>query len=375
MDFALNEMQEMLQTSARDFLNTEYPEKILRQMSKDEKGYTREIWDKIAQMGWTGLSIPEEYGGLGDFLDLAVVLKEMGRVCFISPYFATLVLGASAIMEAGDEKQKRKYLPEIAAGKLIVTLALIEHSAKYTEEAIRMKAVEHNNEYILKGTKLFVPHAQSSDYIIVAARTQTTLDPEDGIALFIVDRQTPGISIELLPTIDGDKLYQVTLENVRVSRESLLGKMDKGWDYLKKLITRAAIGRCAEMVGASEKVLEITLSYAKERIAFGHAIGEFQSIQHRCADMLIDLESSRFITHKAAWLLSAGLPASKESSIAKAWVNRAACRIVTSAHQIHGAIGFTEDYILHLYTKRIRTNEFSFGDVDHHLKEIAIMTR
>jgi 3-oxocholest-4-en-26-oyl-CoA dehydrogenase beta subunit len=375
MDFALNEMQEMLQTSARDFLNTEYPEKLFREMSKDEKGYTFGLWNKLVELGWTGLSIPEKYGGLGDFVDLIVLLKEMGRVCFISPYFATLNLGAATILEAGNETQKEKYLSGIVSGKMILTLALIEDITGDTAEAIRMRAAKDSDGYIIDGTRLFVPHAQSSDYIIVPARTLRTNDPEYGISLFVIDRQNPGLSCDLLPTIDGDKLYRVSCNQVRVSGESLLGELHRGWDYLKMIAARAAIGRCAETVGACEKVLEITLNYARERIAFGHPIGYFQSIQHRCADMLIDLESSRLITHQAAWLISEGLPAIKETSIAKAWVNQAARRIVTSAHQIHGAIGFTEDHILHFYTKKIRTNEFSFGDSDAHYEKLANLVK
>jgi 3-oxocholest-4-en-26-oyl-CoA dehydrogenase beta subunit len=371
MDFGLNEMQKMLQQSAREFMNAEYPEKLLRLMSKDPLGYTPELWSKMVEMGWTGLSIPEEYGGIGDYLDLIVVQQEMGRVCCISPYFATLVLGASTIIEAGTPDQKKRFLPGVAAGKIILTLALLEESASYAPESVRMEAISDGNSYLLQGTKLFVPHAGTVDYLIVAARTNPAVGAECGLSLFIVGRQTPGLRCELLQTIDGDKQYKVIFDQVRVERENILGEPNRGWEYLQKIIARAAIGRCAETIGACEKVMEITLSYAKERIAFGHPIGAFQSIQHRSADMLIDLEGSRFITYKAAWSVSAGMSASKEASVAKAWVNAASRRIVTSAHQIHGAIGFTEDHILHLYTKRVRTNEFSFGDLDYHLNNIA----
>lgn len=374
MDFALNEQQIMLQKSARDFLSTEYPEKLLRQMSADPRGYTPELWAKMAELGWTCLSIPEEYGGMGDFLDLAAVLYEMGRACFISPYFATLALGASIILKAGNESQKKAFLPDIAAGKTVVTLALLEKSAGYSPEAVRMQALADNNDYIVNGTKLFVPHAQSADFLILAARTRPSSNPEEGLTLFLVDRRTPGVNCELLPTIDGDKQGQVHFDNVRLTREHVLGEPDRGWPYLEKVMAEAAVGRCLETVGACDRVMELTISYAKERTAFGHPIGSFQSIQHRSADMLIDLESSRFITYKAAWLISAGLPFIKESSMAKAWVNQSAQRIVNSAHQIHGAIGFTEDHILHLYTRRIRSNEFSFGDADHHTNKI-ISTR
>jgi 3-oxocholest-4-en-26-oyl-CoA dehydrogenase beta subunit len=371
MDFALNEQQIMLQKSARDFLVTEYPEKLLRQMSADPCGYTPELWSKVTELGWTCLAIPEEFGGMGDFLDLAVVLQEMGRACFISPYFATLVLGASVILKAGNENQKKTFLPDIAAGKTLVTLALLEKSARYAAEDIRMQASADQYDFLISGAKLFVPHAQSADYLILAARTRRTSVPQEGITLFLVDRRTPGVTCELLPTFDGDKLCQVHFENVRLSHEWVLGEPDQGWSYLQQVMAEAAVGRCLETLGACDRVMEMTMSYAKERTAFGHPIGSFQSIQHRSADMLMDLEGSRFITYKAAWLISTGLPYLKESSMAKAWVNQAAGRIINSAHQIHGAIGFTADHVLHLYTKRIRSNEFSFGDTEHQLNNVV----
>jgi alkylation response protein AidB-like acyl-CoA dehydrogenase len=371
MDFALDEMQEMLQKSARDFLSSEYPEKLLREMSRDERGYTPELWRKMSEMNWTGLAIPEEYGGVGDFLDLTVVLEEMGRVCLISPFFATVVLGASAIIDAATDGQKQRFLPDIAKGKLILTLALTEPSARYTADAVQVTAIPRNGDFVIQGTKLFVPDARSSDYLICAARTEDTGDPRDGITLFLVNSQNPEISYKPLKTIAGDKQYEVTFDNVRVSRENVLGKLDKGWPCVVRVLEKAAVARCAEMVGGAQQVLEMTLNYAKERLAFGHPIGAFQSIQHRCADMLVDVEGSRFVTYQAAWRLNEGLPAGKEVSIAKAWVSQAFRRVVTSSHQIHGAIGFTEDHILHFYTKRARAQEFSFGDVNFHLDQLA----
>jgi 3-oxocholest-4-en-26-oyl-CoA dehydrogenase beta subunit len=371
MDFGLDEMQKMLQLSAREFLNIEYPEKLLRQMSKDKRGFTQELWSKITESGWTALSIPEEYGGLGSYLDLIVVLQEMGRVLLISPYFSTMVLGASILIETGTEEQKKEYLSGISSGKLILTLALLEASARYTADAIKIETCREDNYFIIQGVKLFVPHADAADCLIVPVRTNQSTDPEDGISLFIIDRHTQGISCELMPTIDGDKQYQVFFNNVRVDRVNMLGEEGQGWKYIQKVMPRAIVAKCAETIGACEKVMEISLNYVKERTAFGHPIGSFQSIQHRCADMLIDLEGSRLVTYKAGWLISSNADAFKEASLAKAWLNQCARRIAASAHQVHGAIGFTEDHILHLYTKRVRSNEFSFGDQEYHLNKIT----
>jgi alkylation response protein AidB-like acyl-CoA dehydrogenase len=308
---------------------------------------------------------------VGDFLDLIVVLEEMGRVCFLAPYFSTVVLGASAIMEAGNEGQKQKFLTGIAEGKLIVTLALTESTAKYTPDAIKTKAVSQSGDFIISGAKLFVPDANVADYIICAVRTKEAKNPQDGITLFIVDKNTPGIACKLLKTVAGDKQCEVILDSIRVSADDVLGEINKGWACVEKVLQRANVARCAEMVGLAQQALKMTLDYAKERIAFGHPIGAFQSIQHRCADMLIDVDGSRFATYQAAWRINEGLSAAKEVAAAKAWVSQACRRVMTSAHQVHGAIGFSEDHILHYYTKRARAYEFSFGGVDAQLEKLA----
>ncbi len=367
MDFALNEQQEMMQTLARDFLTSEYTDKVLRAMVEDAKGFTPELWQKMVATNLTGLSIPEEYGGVGDFLDLMVVLEEMGKFCFISPFFATIVLGAAIILESGTNEQKQKYLPPIAEGRSIVTLAIVESAGKYTSDAIQTKAVAEGNDFVINGTKLFVPDAHVADYIICAAGTGS------GITLFMVDVNIPGVTVKQLKTISGDKQCEVILDNVKVAGEDVLGEVDNGWPCLEKVLERANVARCAEMVGIAQQALQLTLDYAKERIAFGHPIGAFQSIQHRCADMLIDIDGSRFVTYQAAWRINEGLPAAREVAIAKAWVSQACHRVMNSAHQVHGAIGFTEDHILHFYTKKARANEFSFGDVNHHLERLAVL--
>jgi alkylation response protein AidB-like acyl-CoA dehydrogenase len=375
LDFGLNEQQEMMQTLARDFLTGEYTDKVLKAMVGDEKGYTPELWKKMREMNLTGLSIPESYGGVGDFLDLIIVLEEMGRVCFLGPYFATVVLGASAIMAAGSDAQKQQYLTGIAEGKIIVTLALTEPAAQYTADAVQVRAESKGSDYIINGTKVFVPDAQAADYIICVARTRETTDPQDGITLFIVDINTPGITVKPLKTVAGDKQGEVVLENVKVSAGDVLGKVHQGWPMVEKVLQRANVARCAEMAGMTQQVLKMTLDYAKERVAFGHPIGAFQSIQHRCADMLIDVEGSKFATYQAAWKINEGLPAAKEAAAAKAWVSQACRRVMNSAHQIHGAIGFSEDHILHYYTKRARAYEFSFGGVDFQLEKLAELYR
>jgi 3-oxocholest-4-en-26-oyl-CoA dehydrogenase beta subunit len=331
------------------------------------------LWNKMAELGWMALSIPEAYGGIGDFIDLILVLQEMGRVGLISPFFSTLVLGSSTIIEAGSDSQKQQYLPVITEGKKIVTLALLEASARFASEDIKTRASLQGGSYVLDGQKLFVPDANSADYIICAARTRDSGVP--GITLFLVDARAPGVAINLLETIAPDKQYEVVFKDVKVEKDNILGRLDQGWTYLEKVWDKAAVAACASMAGGMERVLELTVAYAKDRNAFGHPIGAFQSVQHRCADMLIDTDTSRVITYQAAWKINEGLPAAREVAIAKSWVSQAFRRTAGASHQVHGAIGFTYDHILHWYTRRARTQEFSYGDVNYHLSKLAALSR
>ena len=361
MDFGLNEQQEMMQSLARDFLADEYTDKVLKAAVADSE-YNLQLWHKVGALNLTGLGIPEEYCGVGDFLDLAVVLEEMGRACFISPFFSSVVLGASTILEAGNENQKQRYLPDIAEGKSIFTLAVTEGSGRYSPEDIQTEAIPRGDKYIVNGSKVFVPDAQSADFMICAVRT----GDDNNITLCILDINSDGITVNPLTLVSGDKMAEVSLNNVAVDSENILGEKSKGWSYLEKVLDKAAVAKCAEIVGLSRQALDITLDYAKERIAFGHPIGAFQSIQHRCADMLIDTDAARFLTYQTAWRINEGLPAAREVAIAKAWVGEAGRRVMKSAHQVHGAIGFTEDHILHYYTKKARAAESAFGDTDYH---------
>lgn len=371
MDFGLNEQQEMLQKSAREFLSEEYPDKLMKEIASGEREFPPELWRKMAELGWLSLSLPENYGGFGDFLDLLLVLEEMGRVNLISPYFTTLALGASTIMEAASPEQKQKILPPLSEGKLKLTLVFTGSAGMCGPAETGMKAVHQNGSYLLEGVSMFVPEAESADYLICAARQADASTANEGISLFLIEKNTPGISLQPLKTISGERQCRVEFNQVKVPTSALLGESGSGASYLTRALSRAAVARCAEMIGGAKRVLEMTLNYAKERVAFGHPIGAYQSIQHRCADMLIDLEGARVVTYQAAWALNSGLPADEKVAIAKAWTNQAYRRIVTSAHQVHGAIGFTMDHVLHWYTRRARAQEFSFGGTDYFIDRLV----
>ncbi len=372
MDFSLSEEQEMMQALARDFMKDEFPEKVLRAVAAGDEDAAAGLWQKIVEMNLTGLSVPEEYGGLGDMVDLCTVLEEMGKACFISPFFTSVVLGAGAISIAGEEAQKAELLPAVAEGKIKVTLALCEERASSTPDDVNLKAVKDGDGFVLNGAKTFVPDASVADYIITAARTGPADTPESGITLFLVP--AGAVTRQPMAIISGEGMSVVTYDSVRLGADAVLGPEGKGWQCLDIVLQKANVGRCATMCGLARKALDLTLEYAKERIAFGHPIGAFQSIQHRCADMLMDVEGSRFLTYHAAWKLASGQPAAREAAIAKAWVSSAARRVMHSAHQAHGAIGFSEDHILHFYTRMTRACEFSFGDPDYHYNELVKLT-
>jgi len=371
MDLGLDEQQEMLKNFARDFLEKECPEKLVRDMEEDEKGYSPELWQKMAQQGWMGLIIPEKYGGTGmNLCELVVLLEEFGRALVPGPFISTVVLGGVPIMEAGTDAQKEQFLPKIAAGDLIMTMALTEPSAKWTADGVSLAARKEGDSYVLNGTKLFVPDAHVTDYMVVAARTGGS--GEDGITLLLVDSKSPGIKFEQLKTIAADKQCEVTFENVKVPAANLLGQEGKGWPIVEKTQKVATVAACAYLVGLSQMDFDVTLNYAKERIQFGRPIGSFQAIQHKLADAVIDVDGSRFITYKAAWSLQEGEPdADLMISMAKAWTSDASRRVVAHGQQIHGGIGFTKEYKIQLYFRRQKWMELMWGDGDYHREKVA----
>ncbi|MCK4964190.1 MAG: acyl-CoA/acyl-ACP dehydrogenase [Dehalococcoidia bacterium] len=373
MDLGFSEEQEMLRKTARDFLETECPTSLVKEMAEDEQGYTAGLWGKMAELGWMGLALPEEYDGMGmSFLDLAVLLEEMGRACLPGPFFSTVVLGGLTILEAGNEEQKKDLLPKIAAGEAILTMALTEPSASYDPASITVKAVPDKDDYVISGTKLFVENANIADYLICVTRTRDGAGKdEEGITLFLVDGKSPGIATTLLKTIAGDKQCEVTFDNVRVPQKNMLGERDKGWPVVAKILQKATVAKCAEMIGGAQATLDMSVAYAKERIQFGRPIGSFQAIQHHCANMVTDVDGSRFITYQAAWKVSEGLPATMEVSMAKAWVSEAYRRVTQLGHQIHGGIGFCIDHDMPLYFKRAKAAEPTFGSADWHREIVA----
>ena len=367
MDLGLTETQQMLKSSAREFLESECPSALVRQMEEDERGHPEQVWGQIAALGWCGVAFPEEHGGTGgDFMDLAVLLEEMGRALLPGPFFSTVVLGGLTILDGGSEAQKREYIPSICEGQITLTLALVEAGATYEPWGVETQARKSGDGFVIDGTKLFVPDGQIADLFLVAARTSEASDPAYGISCFIVPSSAAGIGIRPMRTLAGDKQCEVTFTGVSVPETALLGGEGKGWPLLERTLNRATVAKSLEMMGGAEAVLDLTVGYAKQRVQFGRPVGSFQAVQHHCANMATEVECCRYVAHQAAWKLTEDGPSDLEVSMAKAWISRSYQRVCSLAHQCHGAIGFTWDHDLQLYTRRAKAQESLYGGPGYH---------
>jgi alkylation response protein AidB-like acyl-CoA dehydrogenase len=375
MDFNLNEDQIEIARQAKRFFEKECPIEYVRAMFEDERGFADEIWNKMAEMGWMGMRIPEDYWGIGlETIDLCVLLIEMGRAVFPGPYFSTVVLAAEGIMEAADEGQKETHLTKLASGEIRGTLALTEASSGGDPLFFEMEARPKGEGLVLSGTKLFVPDAHVSDLILCAAKTPQMRGHSEGVTLLMVDPKTQGVHITQLKTMDGTrKQCAVEFRDVEVGPESVLGTPGEGMAPLKRIVQRAQVGLCAECVGGSEKAMELAVEYAKIRYQFGQPIGGFQAIKHRCADMLVAVEGARSLLYWASWAQDHGdeREAALSASVAKAFCSEAFKNITAWGIQTLGGVGFTWEHDMHLYFKRAKANEMALGDPVYHREEVA----
>jgi alkylation response protein AidB-like acyl-CoA dehydrogenase len=371
MDLRLTEEQEILRQMARDFLTTECPKTLVRKLEQSEEGYSPELWKKMAELGWMGLIIPEEYGGMSyTFQDFVVLLEEIGRNILPGPFIATIT-STFPILEAGNEEQKKELLPKIAQGELILTTALLEGEGVFDASGIAVKATPKGDDFIINGIKLFVEMAHVANHILCVTRTKDGTSPEKGITLFIVDSRTPGMSCEVIPTTAADKLCEVRFNNVTVPKKNILGKIDEGWPIVEMMLRKGAIAKCAESIGAIETCVEMTVAYSKERVQYERPIGAFQALQHIMADMWTSMETSRYLVYEAAWMESEGLSCAKEASMAKAYVNEVYKNLSKWAVRVHGAIATSADHDIPLYYRRSKAADIAFGNTDFHREIVA----
>lgn len=372
MDFNRTEQQTMLLTMARDFLASANPKSRIRELEKDEKGYDPGMWRRMAELGWMGLVLPEQYGGSGaDFMDLVVLMEEMGRNLLPGPFFATVVLAALPILEYGNDEQKAKHLLPIARGEEIWTLAAAETDKGCNYSAIRTTARPDDSGYTLNGEKAFVPCAGAADYMLVLAHTGRGKTLDRGLTLFIVDGQNPGVKTEPILTLTGEKLCQVSYKNVKLGTEDVLGTPGKAGATIEAILEKAGLLKCAEVSGACQAVLDMTCAYAKERVQFGRPIGAFQAIQHKLVHMLTDVEGLQYLVYQAAWLMGMGMPCSEQVAIAKIRANEVYQRVALDGVKIHGAIGFSRDHDIGMYYRRVLASRFFPYDTAYYLEKVA----
>ena len=374
MDIGFSEEQELLRDTARKFLDSECPTQFVRRMMDTDAAVTDEFWQQLAENGWLGIAYSEAEGGSGlGLVDLVVLMEEIGRAVMPGPYPATVLLGGAAIAMAGSPEQRREWLPRIAAGTIKATLALTEPNARWDAAGITATAREARGGFTLTGAKMFVPDAQFADVLVVAARSRDGSTMEDGVSLFLVPKDMAGLAIRRLPSVDETrKLCEVTLDNVAVPGSALLGELHQGWTPLQQVVDRAAVALSAEMCGAAQRVLNMTVDYAKLRVAFGKPIGIYQGVKHKCADMLVEIENAKSLTYYAAWAVDEGeADAPLAVSMAKAAASDAGRKVCAAGIQLHGGIGMTWEHDLQLYLKRAKADEVMFGDATWHRERIA----
>jgi len=368
MDFALSEEQEMLRKSARDFLSVECPKSLVREIEAGDLGYSRELWKKMAALGWMGLILPEEYGGAGlGLIDLAVLMEECGRAAVPGPLFATTALGALPLLDFGGDGQKKSLLPGVASGDVILTAAIAEPEVNEDARFVRARAMATGDGFAVTGQKLFVPYAHVADHMLVVTRTRGSPGDAEGVTVLLVGAKSEGTSMIPLVTIAADKQFEVAFSEVLVPSEHVVGTVDGGLPAITAALRKAAALQCAVMVGGAQQELEMTAAHTKTRVQFGRPIGAFQAVQHRLADMFIDVNGARWTTYNAIWRLSKGLRAEREVAIAKAFTNIACQRVALSAQQLHGGTGVDVGYDLHFYFRRAKALELSLGSTPFHL--------
>jgi alkylation response protein AidB-like acyl-CoA dehydrogenase len=366
MNFAFTEEQDELRKTVRQFLDAKSPETAVREQMETEDGFDPAVWAQMGeQLGLQGLIIPEEFGGSGyGYVELGIVLEEAGRSLLCAPFFSTVVLAANTLIHSGDDAAKAAHLPGIASGETIATLAFTEPSGKWDESGITLAATKSGDSWTLDGTKSFVIDGNTASLIIVAARTSA------GVTLFTVDGDAAGLTRTALSTMDQTR-KQSKLE-FSGTPATILGAEGEGWTILSRVLDLAAVGLAAEQVGGAQKVLDMAVEYAKVRVQFGRPIGSFQAIKHKCADMLLEVESAKSAAYYGLWCaaeLNDELPS--VASLAKAYCSEAYFHATAENIQIHGGIGFTWEHPAHLYFKRAKSSELLFGDPTYHRELLA----
>lgn len=361
MDYGLTQEQQILRTAAREFLEAECPTSLVREVEGSSEGYSPDLWRKIAGLGWLGISLPERYGGTGGSLtDQTVLFEEIGRALTPGPLLVSSVLAAHIVLNAGSDRQKDSLLPGIISGDLVLTLARGE----------KLETASGDGGLTLSGESPFVPHSGLADRIICATRPAIGAWPDT--TLVIVDSQDERMTKTPMESIANYPQYLLEFDDVTISNDSVLGMIAEGQSALDLAIQRATVIQCAETLGRAQKVLEMVVEYANNRVAFGRPIGTFQAVQHRCADLRVAVDGGRMLTYQAAWKLDQGLLAGDEVSMAKAQAGSMSRMATEAGHSIFAGISFTVEHDMQLYSARAKIAESNLGDTEYHLDQLAI---
>jgi alkylation response protein AidB-like acyl-CoA dehydrogenase len=375
VNFAFTEEQEELRLAARAFLTDHSTGEQVRHVMETELGYDPEVWKRIGQeLGWPCVIVPEEYGGIGlGAVELVALMEMMGESLLCAPFFSTVCLGAQALLEAGTEAQKQEHLPAIAEGQLLATLAVAEASGSFEASGIEATAAKRGSDYVLKGTKRYVVDGHSAELIVVAVRSEGT-HAEEGVSLFLVPGDAPGLTRSRVPTLDQTRPQaDLVLDDVVVPGAALMGEEGGAWLSLRRTLDAAAIALAAEQAGGAQRCLDISVEYAKERVQFGRPIGSFQAIKHKCADMMVRVESARSAAYYAGCVAADEQSGdlAMAASLAKSYCSEAYFHCAGESIQIHGGVGFTWEYDPHLHFKRAQWGEPYLGDPNWHRERVA----
>jgi alkylation response protein AidB-like acyl-CoA dehydrogenase len=370
MDFGFSEEQELLREQVRKFLDDQCAIPQVRTIAASEEGFCRKLWGELSELGWLGLTLPEEYGGVGlSWVDLVVVLEETGRSLFPSPLLST-TLAATAINDFGTPAQKQRWLPGLADGSCIGTLALLDEQDFLAPHAIQLTAESAGDGYRLSGEKRFVQDATAADIFVVAFRTGPA---DDNLGLAVVSRDTDGVTVEETEGWDRTKRTGVvTLNGVTIAADAVLGEAALGAAAIETLIDCGALAVSAEAIGVCEGILSLTSQYALDRKQFGSPIGRYQGVKHPLAEIYVDIECMKSLVYYAAWALDEeSEDAAAAIARAKAYASESTCNAGVTGVQLHGAIGYTDEYDMQLFIKRSKWSRATYGDEDFHYDRVA----
>lgn len=373
MNFAFSEEQEMLRETARRYLDDKAPSEVVRRLMDSETGFDEELWSGIATQGWQAMAIPEEYGGAGfSFMEMAILMEEMGRSLFPSPFLSSIVLGSQLLLAAGTEEQKQNLLPGVAAGETRLAVAHLEPSGGWDADSVGMTFDRDGDDLLLGGTKAFVIDGHTAHILLVVAREPGS-EGADGVSVIAVPGDATGLTRRRVETMDQTrKQADIEFEGVRVPMSAVIGAEGAAWPAVSETLRRAAVALAFEQVGGAQRCLDMSVEYSKVRVQFGRPIGSFQAIKHKCADMLVDVESAKSAAYYAGWAASVGDDdLAVAAPLAKSFCSEAYCHAAGETIQIHGGIGFTWEHDAHLFFKRAKTDELLFGTPARHRAALA----